>query len=150
MRYRILKVKVSDHESDAFVAHSGIPHGSHQGPLIFLLYFNDVNHVLNGPRLTMISSCFTVSEHPPLHLFYNHTSTWCTQNRMVLNPAKCSAISFSRKKQTLFYVYRINNDVVSRVNRIKDLGVLLDSKLAFTDNRQSVTGHSDHMGPVDY
>ena len=45
---QILKVEVSDHESDAFVAYSGIHKGSHLGPLIFLLYFND-NHVLTGP-----------------------------------------------------------------------------------------------------
>ena len=37
---RILKVRISDCESDAFVAHSGIPQ-----------FLNDVNHALAGPRL---------------------------------------------------------------------------------------------------
>ena len=61
-------------------------------------------------------------------------SDWCTRNRMVLNPAKCSVVSFSRKKQTLLHNYRINNVVIPRISRIKDLGVLLDPKLAFTDH----------------
>ena len=41
---------------------------------------------------------------------------------------------FCRKKQTLLHNYRINHDVIPCINRIKDLGILLDLKLAFTDH----------------
>ena len=47
---RRIAVKIEDNRSKKFHAASGIP--SHLGPLIFLLYFNDVNCVLNGPRLS--------------------------------------------------------------------------------------------------
>ncbi|XP_062541858.1 uncharacterized protein LOC134209853 [Armigeres subalbatus] len=49
---RQLTVALGDCRSESFFAMSGIPQGSHLGPLIFLLYFNDVHLVLKGPRLT--------------------------------------------------------------------------------------------------
>lgn len=43
---RKLAVALGDCRSASFRASSGIPQGSHLGPLIFLLYFNDVHHVI--------------------------------------------------------------------------------------------------------
>jgi len=56
---------------------------------------------------------------------------WCSTNRMVVNPKKCSAISFSRKKNPIFFNYRLLEAEIERVSRVKDLGVILDSELTF-------------------
>ncbi|KXJ77554.1 hypothetical protein RP20_CCG007218 [Aedes albopictus] len=49
---RLLLVVIGDSRSDSFDATSGIPQGSHLGPLIFLIYFNDVHAVIKGPRFS--------------------------------------------------------------------------------------------------
>lgn len=78
---RQLIVTLGDVHSSKFPATSGIPQGSHLGPLIFLLYFNDVNSVLEGPRLSYaddlkmflrirsIHDCHSLQEQ--LHTFAN-------------------------------------------------------------------------------
>lgn len=50
---------------------------------------------------------------------------------MVLNPGKCQAISFSRKHFPVIYDYRLGDTLVERVSHVKDLGVILDTKLTY-------------------
>lgn len=134
---RHLLVAIGDCHSDTFSASSGIPQGSHLGPLIFLLYFNDVNLALKGPRLSYaddlkiflrirsIDDCRFLQQQ--LDAFAN----WCSVNRMVVNPDKCSVITFSRKKQPFVYQYTLRGTDIERVEHVKDLGVILDSQLTY-------------------
>ena len=123
--------------STPFAAISGIPQGSHLGPLIFLIYFNGVKFQLEGPRLSYADD---------LKLFYrirslqdasflqeqlNIFSSWCEVNRMLLNPSKCSVISFCRKKETFLYDYKLSGTTIPREAYVKDLGVILDAKLTY-------------------
>lgn len=59
---------------------------------------------------------------------------WCTQNMMVLNPGKCFYLNFSRKLQPSKTTYYINNVPITEVSTMRDLGVLVDSKLDFRDH----------------
>lgn len=134
---RQLMVAIGDYRSDTYPATSGIPQGSHLGPLIFLLYFNDVNYVLDGPRLSYaddlkiylrirsIADCHFLQRQ--LHAF----ADWCTLNRMEVNPAKCSVISFSRIKEPIIFNYNLLGSAIERVSHVKDLGVILDSQLTY-------------------
>jgi hypothetical protein len=137
---RRLTVTYSDHQSASFSATSGIPQGSHLGPLIFLLYFNDVHHMIRGPKLSFADD---------LKIFLRINSTadcnflqtqvdafadWCILNRLVVNPAKCSVITFSWKKTPIIFSYNLQGTVIDRVHCVKDLGVLLDSQLTFKNH----------------
>lgn len=134
---RQLKVVIGDCSSDSFHATSGIPQGSHLGPVIFLLYFNDVHYVLKAPRLSYAddlklflrirstADCLYLQQQ--LDLF----ASWCSLNGMVVNPTKCSIITFSRKKRSIAFPYSLLGTSLERVDHIKDLGVFLDSQLSF-------------------
>lgn len=134
---RQLAVVIGDCQSSLFAATSGIPQGSHLGPLIFVLYFNDVLLATEGPRLSYaddlklflrirsIEDCYFLQRQ--LNCFTN----WCSLNRMDVNPAKCTVISFSRKKQTILFDYVLLGTQIERVSQVKDLGVILDSQLSF-------------------
>lgn len=56
---------------------------------------------------------------------------WCRRNFLHLSIDKCQAISFCRSKHAIHYNYKIGEKVLERVNEIRDLGVILDSKMNF-------------------
>lgn len=56
-------------------------------------------------------------------------ANWCNLNRMQVNTTKCSAITFSRKKEPIMFNYVLQE--TSRVSNVKDLGVVLDCKLTY-------------------
>lgn len=65
---RKLTVTVEGFILNEFLATSVIPHSSHLGPLIFMLYFNDVNYVLKDPRLICADDLKIVGFAPcPMH-----------------------------------------------------------------------------------
>ena len=134
---RTLNVKIDDVLSEPFPATSGIAQGSHLGPLIFLLYFNDVNNSLECPRLAfaddlkLFSKISDSADASSLQEQLNNFSSWCDTNCMTLNPSKCTVITFTRKKQPLHFDYTLNGMPLQRADYVKDLGVLLDTKLTF-------------------
>ncbi|XP_077287764.1 uncharacterized protein LOC143912355 [Arctopsyche grandis] len=56
---------------------------------------------------------------------------YCTFNHLELNPAKCSVVTFSRKRNPLLNDYILKGERLQRNTVIRDLGVLHDSHLLF-------------------
>lgn len=50
---------------------------------------------------------------------------------MVVNPSKCSVTSFSRISQPIQFNYKLRDATIQRIDQVKDLGVILDTKLTF-------------------
>lgn len=134
---RRLTVELAGFSSESFTATSGVPQGSHLGPLIFLLYFNDVNTVIKGPRLSyaddlkLFLRVRTIADAVALQHDLDVFVVWCDMNRLTVNPEKCSIISFSRKLQPILFCYQLKGKVLQRVEDVKDLGVILDAQLTF-------------------
>lgn len=57
---------------------------------------------------------------------------------MPLNPDKTFIISYTRKTHKILFDYKIGDTSIKRVNKIRDLGVIMDNKLQFTDHRQNI------------
>ncbi|XP_053686436.1 uncharacterized protein LOC128735975 [Sabethes cyaneus] len=89
---RQLVVAIGDCRSDSYLASSGIPQGSHLGPLIFLLYFNDVNLAIKCPRLSYADDLKMFSQirsTDDCHFLQNQLeafAAWCDVNRMPGGP----------------------------------------------------------------
>lgn len=64
---------------------------------------------------------------------------WCKLNGMEVNVRKCNVITFCRTRNATIFDYRMEITSIARVSTVKDLGVLLDSKLNFSQQIAATT-----------
>jgi hypothetical protein len=138
LRDRRQYVKVLGWKSRSFSVGSGVPQGSHLGPLLFLLFIDDVTKVfkyskcsLYADDLKLFKKIQTVLDSSSLQRDLDALYEWCKFNCLDLNIGKCSVISFYRIRQPIIFGYAIDGTSLERVKRIRDLGVYFDENLSF-------------------
>jgi hypothetical protein len=67
---------------------------------------------------------------------------WCAGNNLFLNCAKCKVVTFTKKTEPLLFNYSINGTTLPRSNSVRDLGVVFDSTLSFTNHIESIVNSS--------
>lgn len=127
--------------SDLIKVTSGVPQGSHLGPLLFILFVNDVTLVLNNLKVLIYADdmklFMEISKHSDFLLFQQEVDIfykWCVKSLLDINVKKCNVISYSRKNVNYSFDCTLGQQPVKRCDKIRDLGVILDRKLTFTDH----------------
>lgn len=131
-------VKIGGCKSELFPVLSGVPQGSHLGPLFFILFINDVvdvfknaNCLLYADDLKLFYRVDSIIDAINLQHDLDAFSSWCQKNLLEINISKCLCISFHRKKSPLKFEYYLNNVALMRAYEVRDLGIILDEKLTF-------------------
>ena len=138
-------------QSRSFGITSGVPQGSHLGPLIFILFVNDLcfrlqsNKLLYADDLKVYRTVSSVIDCLALQTDIDAVHQWCQLNGMVVNLNKCKVISFSRSASPLTYCYTYDSNELDRVNSIKDLGLSIDRKLNFSEHVTATTAKAFAM-----
>lgn len=131
-------VKINESKSRSFLVKSGVPQGSHIGPLLFVLFINDVSSIFKFAECRMYADDLKIfaiikNQHDQsrFQADINIFSEWCNNSGLILNAGKCKSMTFSRSRNCLPSSYFISHNVLEKVTIFKDLGVVLDSKLSF-------------------
>lgn len=138
-------VEYGGFRSKNFNVPSGVTQGSNLGPLLFVIFFNDVisqfncNVFVYADDLKLANSINCINDCLALQNDLDKFVSWCHANKLKLNIDKCSSMTYTRKtKQIIKYSYTLDNVVIPTVSEIKDLGVYMDPALSFINHVQYI------------
>jgi hypothetical protein len=145
---RFCYVNVLGFYSARLVVNSGVPQGSNLGPLLFLLFINDIveifslNVLLFTDDVKLYSTIRDISDCMRLQSNVDVLYGWCRSNGLPLNRDKCYILSFSRKTKPLMFDYSIGNALLTRCFTFKDLGVTFDAQFTFNEHVDIIVASS--------
>ena len=130
---------------------SGVPQGTVLGPLLFLLYINDINsNILSSIRL-FVDDCVvyrTISNEDDMVLLQkdiDEISRWAQRWQMKFNINKCVLLRFTRRHLPLINNYTLNNQTIKSSNTYKYIGILLDNSLSWAPHINNITNKATRM-----
>ena len=106
MSNRYMSIKCNGQLSERFNLELGVPQGSILGPLLFLVYINDLPDHMGNDVIIMYAddTSITVSANTPEELHKKISTTlekmvvWCERNKLILNEDKTIYLNFNLRK----------------------------------------------------
>lgn len=141
----MMSVRTNDSISSPLHMTPDVPQGSHLGPLLFNLYMNDTHAVIKTSKFLLFADdmkIFNIFRTPRdadlLQTDIDSIFSWSILNGLDIHIKKCISASFTRSNQPFTHEYLINDSPLSKVNCVKDLGVLLDLRFEFKSHIHQV------------
>mgnify|MGYP002144886812 CR=1 FL=1 len=148
LKDRRQRVKVNGAVSDWLPCISGVPQGSVLGPLLFVIYTNDLPDIVHNATIKMYADdvklympVCDIAAHALLQDDLNRIVAWASSWQLKLNAKKC--VLFRLKRNLNLPTYVLNGTNLTMPEYVKDLGVYLTPKLDFTY-------HCNHIANVAF
>ena len=146
---RSLFVQYNGYKSSLKYVECGVPQGSILGPLLFLLYINDLCNVSKVLDFILFADDTNIffSHKDPIFLMelvnteLQKLSGWFQANKLSINVKKSNYIIFktSQNRQKLDLDFSINDTKIDRVTETLFLGVIIDECLTWKPHVQNFT-----------
>ena len=139
-------VVVDGESSSKTPVKSGVPQGTVLGPLMFILYINDIAKDTTSNIRLFADDCLLYRvircdmNTQELQRDLTQLCHWATKWQMSFNADKCSLLRITNKKTIVSGQYTIHGKALKEVDHHPYLGLELDSKLDFnTHTKQTVS-----------
>ena len=127
---------------------SGVPQGSVLGPLLFIIFVNDIDSNIVSSFLSSFADDTRVglgisneNDAKTLQNDLNSVYAWAQENSMVLNSSKFELLQYGKRKIDGAYSYidSTGKGMKSKEN-VKDLGIYMSSSSSFCYHIDSIIG----------
>ena len=113
--------------------------GSILGPLLFVIFINDLPEIIpNGTNTALFAddtklhrTISSLTDCEGLQKALSNINIWSQQSNMTFNSTKCKVLTITRKQNPVVYDYQLGSAILTRVQQEKDLGVTISSKLTW-------------------
>ena len=140
-------VNIGESSSEILDIKMGVPQGSTLGPLLFILYINDMSNSLDDLSIVHFADDSTI--HTPLTKNMNiapqinirlaHINKWLSANKLHLNIGKTKYMIFSIKDKPPDQNLVIGNSQIERTKVQKFLGIYIDDKITFREHTNKIS-----------
>ena len=125
---------------------SGVPQGSVLGPLLFLLYINDLpQNIQSQVRFFAADTAvyLTVTSLEDANILQSDLDTWERTWDMEFNPGKCQVLHITRSRQPLHSQNTLHGQVLESVDSAKYIGVNISQDLSWNHHINEITGKAN-------
>ena len=134
--YRSQTVVIEGEESGSVPVSSGVPQGSVLGPILFLVFLNDLPEKLSSQVRLFVDDTAVyltiggLDGGTVLQNDLDKLSLWESQWDMEFNPSKCQVMRVTTARKTINTVYTLHGQILEVVTSARYLGVDISSGLS--------------------
>ena len=135
---RTQSVIVNGKKSRNETVQSGVPQGTVLGPILFIVYINDITKVIKNSYIKifaddskLVKSIKSMSDRDLLNIDLKSVIKWAGDNKMQLNKLKFQLLQHGNKND-LKLPYSVDSEIkIEKSSDVKDLGVTISENLSF-------------------
>ena len=152
LKDRYQRVVVGGTFSRTLPVNSGVPQGSILGPLLFVLFIDDIyKSISKGTHMALYADDTKIwrkiSSYTDCIILNNDIaflSEWACRNKMKFHPSKCKVLS-SSLRHTKFYIlpfdrfaYELGENVLDYFDEETDLGIVMTPKISWESQHSTI------------
>ena len=147
---RTQKVLIDGEASPAVAVTSGVPQGSVLGPILFLIFIDDLPQYTRHSNVRLFADdtivYLTVSsteDGEKLQEDLKNLEKWEEEWQMEFHPAKCNVLRLTRKKTKTVFPYTLHGHALEEVASAKYLGITISSDMTWNKHTDKIAAKAN-------